>query len=340
MARDLYEIVGNKLKFYLHPGQTKAWRCESRIILVLAGTQGGKTTFGPLWLHREIQRTANGHNDDYIAATSSYDLFKLKMLPEMKRYFCDCLGWAYNAGDKTIVSPDGARIILRSAQAEGGLESSTAKAAWLDEWGQDCVSVEAWEAVQRRLSINQGRVLFTTTPYNLGWLKVQVYDRWVGGDKDYAVIQFKSTDNPNFPMEEYNRAKRTLPYWKFEMFYNGVFTRPAGLIYTDYNDSYAQFDDSGAWSGGGITAIDVVGKASSTADVQLSATLYVDSTAQTLVASTSGTAASYRQGSDAAHPVKVGFDVPADVVSVVLAAGADGPNWTDKTVTVKYRRLS
>jgi hypothetical protein len=237
MARDLYKIESGKLRFFLHPGQTRAWRSDARFNLVLAGTQGGKTSFGPLWLHREIQRTANGHNDDYIAATSSYDLFKLKMLPEMRRYFCECLGWSYNAGDKLIVGPGGERIILRSAQAEGGLESSTAKGAWLDEWGQDCVSVDAWEAVQRRLSINQGRVLFTTTPYNLGWLKQQVYDRWVGGDSDYAVIQFRSCDNPSFPLAEYDRAERTLPDWKFQMFYNGVFSRPAGLIYSDYDEA-------------------------------------------------------------------------------------------------------
>ena len=34
-----------------------------------------------------------------------------------------------------------------------------------------------------------------------------------------------------FPEEEYNRAKRDLPRWKFDMFYNAKFTRPAGLIY-------------------------------------------------------------------------------------------------------------
>jgi hypothetical protein len=44
--------------------------------------------------------------------------------------------------------------------------------------------------------------------------------------------------NPSFPIDEYERAKRTLPTWKFEMFYNGNFSRPAGMIYEDFTESH------------------------------------------------------------------------------------------------------
>jgi hypothetical protein len=117
------------------------------------------------------------------------------------------------------------------------LESATIKAAVLDECGLDDFTIQAWEAVQRRLSLSQGRVLGTTTPYNMGWLKQQVYDRWTRGDPDYQVVQFKSTMNPIFPLSEYNRARETLPLWKFNMFYNGEFTRPAGMIYDAFDDT-------------------------------------------------------------------------------------------------------
>ena len=39
----------------------------------------------------------------------------------------------------------------------------------------------------RRLAISQGRILITTTPYDLGWLKQQVFDRWQKGDKTIDV---------------------------------------------------------------------------------------------------------------------------------------------------------
>lgn len=237
---DLVGVVNGKVRLYLHPGQTQAWDSQRRFVFVVAGTQSGKTSFGPWWLQREITNCGPG---DYLAVTATYDLFKLKMLPEMLRVFVTIMpGWTYQASDRVIasnstVSREGAptkaltRIILRSANAPGGLESATAQAAWLDECGQDEFRLESWEAVQRRLSLSRGRVLGTTTPYNLGWLKTQVYDRWRAGDPDFQVIQFKSTMNPRFPLEEYERARATLPQWKFLMFYDGEFSRPAGLIY-------------------------------------------------------------------------------------------------------------
>lgn len=147
--RHILDEVGAWIPF--HSGQDLAWDSEARFTFVLAGSQGGKTSFGPRWLLREIQRRGRG---DYLAATATYDLFKLKMLPAMRSLFEDKLGIArYWSGAKVLEicdpstlrfyaedqnEPMWARIILRSAQSEGGLESSTAKAAWLDE----CVAPE------------------------------------------------------------------------------------------------------------------------------------------------------------------------------------------------------
>lgn len=217
----------------LHYGQTKAWDSTRRFVFVIAGTQGGKTSFGPWWLAREIEQNGEG---DYLAVSANYDLFKLKMLPEMKLTFCDSIGgWEWHASDR-IFTKGASRIILRSANAVGGLESSTAKAAWLDECGHPDFELDAWEAVLRRLSLHQGRVLGTTTIYNMGWLKSEVYDRWQNGDQDFQVIQFKSTMNPLFPKAEYERARATMASWKFLMMYDAVFSRPAGMIYDAFND--------------------------------------------------------------------------------------------------------
>lgn len=235
----------------LHDGQQAAYDCDKRYIFIIAGTQSGKTSFLPVWLEREIRNRGSG---DYLAVTSTYDLLKMKFLPELQNYFVHNLEWQYSASEKTIWRMSKprvfTRIICRSADAEGGLESSTAKGALFDECGQDGVKVNAWEAIQRRLSLAQGRVLAGTTPYNLGWLKTQVFDRWRNGDPDIQVIQFKSTMNPSFPVAEYERARRTLPAWKFEMFYNGNFSRPAGQIYSDFSERHfiPRFDIPPEWS--------------------------------------------------------------------------------------------
>jgi hypothetical protein len=235
---NLYHLKKNKLVCTLHEGQTKAHDSTRRFVFIIAGTQSGKTSYLPIWLDREIRTKGAG---DYLAVTSTYDLLKMKFLPELQNYFVNMFGWNYSASEKTIWKKEKdelTRIICRSADAEGGLESASAKAALFDECGQDGVKVNAWEAILRRLSLSQGRVLAGTTPYNLGWLKTQIFDKWRAGDQDIQVVQFKSTMNPSFPLEEYERARRTLPTWKFEMFYNGEFSHPAGMIYEDFTQNH------------------------------------------------------------------------------------------------------
>ncbi len=238
------------LRFRFHRAQQEVWDSTARFPFFVAGTQSGKTSFGPWWLWREIARNGGG---DYLAATASYDLFKLKMLPEIRAAFETTLGMGrYWSGDKIIElrnpetgrfdatradDPMWGRIILRSAEAAGGLESTSAKAAWLDECGQDSFTIDSWYAVRRRLSLSRGRILGTTTPYNLGWLKTEVIDRWQAGDGSYHVVQAESVVNPAFSAAEFEEMRDSMPAWKFDMFYRGQMSRPAGMIYGSYLDS-------------------------------------------------------------------------------------------------------
>lgn len=262
--KPLVNVGSEKLTLNFHHGQLNAWDSRARFVFILAGTQSGKTSFGPWWLWREVYGDGNGYkgagSGDYLAVTANYDLFKLKMLPEMRYVFEQVLNVGrYHPSDRVIElknpktgqfdaekasDPMWARIILRSAAAgakkgkegAGGLESATAAAAWLDECGLDEFSLQAWEAVLRRLSLSQGRILGTTTLYNLGWMKHEVYERWEAGDLDFDVHQFDSITNPAFPRPEYERARRTLPAWKFRMMYQGQYDRPAGMIYHDFDE--------------------------------------------------------------------------------------------------------
>lgn len=250
--RVLWEVKDGRIHLYPHPGQARAWRSPRRFVWMIAGTQGGKTSLGPPWLHREIARRGAG---DYLAVTSTFPLLKLKMLPEFLRYFGHTLRLGdWHGSDKVFAfrdgvpaedgTPlDGTRVIFGSATNPESLESATAKGAWCDEVGQDDFRLQSWEAILRRLALNRGRVLGGTTLYNLGWLKQQVYDAWRNGDPDHDVIQFESVVNPAFPQEEFERARRTLPDWKFNLFYRGAYDRPAGLIYSDFVDAYR--DDGG-----------------------------------------------------------------------------------------------
>lgn len=259
---ELYEITDDgRLRLHFHPGQRRAWNSPKRFVAILSGTQGGKTSFGPHWFYREIQRCGPG---DYMVVTPTYPLLDLKALPEFRKIFEDILGLGRYVGSPSrrfVFSKVGQQRTFNDwgrdyrttvhfgyAADPESLESATAKAAWLDEAGQRRFKLGSWEAILRRLSIHLGRVLVTTTPYDLGWLKQKIWDR--RKDPDIDVIRFDSTENPAFPQAEFERAKRDLPKWKFNLFYRAIFTRPAGLIYDAFDEErhkISRFTIPDAW---------------------------------------------------------------------------------------------
>ena len=258
----LYSIGRDKqIHYKFHPGQEDAWESKARFVCILSGTQGGKTTFGPPWLYREIQSKGPG---EYLVATPTFPLLYVKALPEFKFLFERVLNmgrFIQTPIKRFEFSRDGLRKIFGSAYPHerttiyfghamdpDSLEAATYKAAWLDEAGQKKFKLGSWEAIQRRLSIHQGRVLFTTTPYYLGWLKREVADRG-GIDADYEVIRFESKLNPSFPGKEWERMRASLPKWKFDLFYRAIWSRPAGLIYDNWHegDKVAPFKIPPQW---------------------------------------------------------------------------------------------
>lgn len=250
---ELYEAdpATANIALHFHSGQERAYEATERLVVVLAGTQGGKTSFIPWWLLREIETMGQG---DYLVAAPTFKILEPKILPSFLEVFKRLL----NLGDmvrspvmRFTFSEAGARKLLKDRFDPAGppivvyfghaanpdsLESATYKAACLDECGQDDFKQASYEAILRRLSLAMGRILFTTTVYQLGWMKSVLYDAWRRGDPTIKVIHFDSTENPKFPRAEWERARESLPAWKFEMFYRGRFSRPAGVIYDCYDE--------------------------------------------------------------------------------------------------------
>lgn len=240
-----------EIKLNFHPGQWRAWEAEERFVVVLAGTQGGKTSFLPWWLYREIGLRGQG---DYLIAAPTFKILEPKILPTFLEVFDRLLGlgtFVRSPVMRFVFSDDGARrtfgdnydpngprtvVYFGHASNPDSLESATYLAAALDECGQDDFKQGSWEAILRRLSLAQGRVFLGTTVYNLGWIKAVLYDKAVLGDRTIKIVHFDSTENPKFPKAEFERARRDLPKWRFDMFYRGRFTRPAGLILEAYDE--------------------------------------------------------------------------------------------------------
>lgn len=269
MSRRVTTPTGTKLQFNPHPGQWRAWQSQKRFILVLAGTQSGKTSFAPWWLRREIQTKGPG---DYLAVAPSFPLLSAKFFPELRRLLQDECGlFKFPKSPKpdapAELTPRGELLLwgarqdvptfIRFGHADNpdSLESMTVKAAVLDEPGQKRFRLRSWQAIRRRLSIHQGRALLTTTPYDLGWVYQQLWQPWLAAKKagidhpEIDIINFRSIDNPVFPREEYDATQLTMPGWMHRMFYDGLFERPAGLIYDCWSEEnlIAPFEIPDAW---------------------------------------------------------------------------------------------
>lgn len=243
-----------QLHIYLHEGQMRAWQSPKRFIFMLAGKQSGKTIYGPLHLLRWILETGAG---DYLAISATNDLFIAKMLPALKQLFVNDLGIArYWPGDRIFELCDpltgefGAtvshehekmwgRIILRTAESEAGMQSFSAKAAWMDEPG--LYDARVWKDVRGRVSLAAGPVLGTTTPYDMGWLKQEIYDPWIAagvdGHAEIDVINFDSTVNPAFSKAEFDSLQASMQPYQFAMDYKAQFGRPPAAIYEDFVDA-------------------------------------------------------------------------------------------------------
>ena len=249
-----------------HAAQDAGWESERRWVAIFAGTQSGKTAFDPWWLWREILRRGAG---DYLAVTATYDLFKFKLLPALRQAFEDILGvgrWWAAARMMELADPRSgqfmarhsddimwARIVLRSADAPGGLESGSAKAAILDEAGMYPLAV--WRGVRRRLALHQGRALLSSTLYDPGWVDTEIIERAQrGGDTtvteqnggeievtdnaqaDLTLIQCDSIVNPAYPREEYEMARTELPEEDFQAFHRGRRVASRLLIYDCFDN--------------------------------------------------------------------------------------------------------
>jgi len=139
----------------------------------------------------------------------------------------------YHAVDK-IVDTDYGMIYLGSADNPDSMQGAAVKGYWLDEAGM--MSLVAYQTAIQRVSLFDGQVIITTTPYNRGWLKTEVNDK---ADNDYLHVErWTSVDNPAFPkhvFDEMRSGPNAMQPHRFRMMYMAEFERPVGMIYSSFN---------------------------------------------------------------------------------------------------------
>lgn len=227
----------------LLPGQARLLAdMESSTLAAIAGTGGGKTMTLYWWYHSRMEAYP-GYT--WGLAEPTYNMLSKVILessdpdrPSLIDYF-RMVGHhpKYRAVDK-ILYTDYGKIYLGSADNPDSMQGAAVKGYGLDEAGQ--MALLAYETATQRCSMMNGQVMIATTPYNLGWLLHNIVE--MDGQGGIHVERWRSIDRPGFPRESYERARQTLPPWRFRMLYDAQFERPAGLIYTAFNEAACVID--------------------------------------------------------------------------------------------------
>ena len=206
--------------------------------MVHHNTGGGKTAMGYWWLADRMERQP-GYG--WGVCEPTYQMLAKIILNSPDPERPNLIDWLkrvklyvdFQAVDRIIVTKHGF-IYLGSADHPDSMQGPALKGYWLDEGGM--MSLTAYQTALQRVSFYDGQILITTTPYNRGWLKSEIYDK--ADDNLIHVESWRSIDNPAFPKHVYYEMRdgtNSMQRHRFSMMYDAMFERPTGMIYSSFD---------------------------------------------------------------------------------------------------------
>jgi len=108
---------------------------------------------------------------------------------------------------------------------------------WLDE--APLMKEMMYHEARTRLSSRRGRLLLTGTPRGPNWVKKQIYDVAVSpaGRDEVFFTTWTTADNPHFPRDEFERARRTMPPNYFKRMYLASWDVFEGQVYEEFSSA-------------------------------------------------------------------------------------------------------
>jgi len=162
------EIIDGQKHYPCHQGQLDVLASKARFTAAIAGTGGGKTVCGPLWLAEQIKRVVESKRKFLgMVVAPTYKVLSRATLPTLIETFNGtALQGTFKETKNLYVLPNNWGLIwCQGADNPGGLEGGQFDAVWLDEGGQ--VKLSVWIALQGRTGAKQAPIFITTTPYGL-----------------------------------------------------------------------------------------------------------------------------------------------------------------------------
>lgn len=199
----------------------------------ITGIQFAKTTSGAWWMKRHMFNHTEP-DDNFIIAAPTYKILQQSTLPAFLKIM-DGFG-EYKAGPAEFHMNGGGKCFMRTGTEPDSVVGITnVRAVWGDEAGK--FSLYFWENLLARASFKRAPKMFTSTPYAMNWLYKNVLKPHSQGLRpNTLIIRAKSSDNPYFPKEEYEKRKATMDPRRFNAMYNGEFEKMHGLVYDCFDE--------------------------------------------------------------------------------------------------------
>ncbi len=210
---------------------------KKRMTIAATGIQWGKTTVGVMRLKIAMHKFTHP-TDNFIVTSPTYKILYQSTIPPFL-YWNNAIG-KYNKKDECFQIKGGGKVWFRTATDPDSVVGITdVRHILCDEAG--LYSLYFWENIQGRSSIKECPITIVTSPYSLNWLYRDYIRKYRSGDQyiqdEVHLCQAKSSENPYFPLAEYEKKRRTMEPRRFNMMYGGNFDKAQGLVYSCFDSS-------------------------------------------------------------------------------------------------------
>ena len=228
------EVLQKKIGFVPHKGQSEVINSSSRDIAICAGRRWGKSAIcAYIALKQLLEGDIVGKPIKAWIVSPTYDLSQrvfeylvkwfLKAVPSQKSGISSR---PLGGSGPQIKTASGGMIQCKSAENPQSLLGEELDLRIMDEASRIPKNVEETYLFPATAS-RKGRTIYISTQFGKNWF----YHKWIQLKGTNGAFQFKSIDNPNFPIEEWERAKATLPEQVFKQEYEALFLDDAASVF-------------------------------------------------------------------------------------------------------------
>ena len=213
----------------LHTGQMEVAKSRSRFKVLSAGRRWGKTRLG-VWLC--LEQAWKGNRSWWVAPTYAMALEGWKDLRNIGIEY----GTVIKESEKTIITPTGGMVSIRSADNPDRLRGAGLDFVVLDECA--FMKENVWsEVIRPTLTERQGGALFISTPKGYNWFEKLFHS--AENNDGWERWQLPTKTNPFVPESELEIARKEIGSYLYSQEYEAKFVElTGGMFQADWFKRY------------------------------------------------------------------------------------------------------